>query len=196
MKGLFFIFISIMTAGNLQAQEQDLPYRVIPAYPSEYTPGNVAARVVDGLGFRYYWATEGLTEENLAYKPSEDARTINETLDHIWSLVRIVVNSTKKVATTFDVDSKGMTFQEKRKQTLEFIKSSSDNLRKCSQKDFEEMDMIFRSPDGDQTYPFWNQLNGPIADAIWHVGQVASMRRGAGNPFNPKVSVLVGDLRK
>ena len=33
-------------------------------------------------------------------------------------------------------------------------------------------------------YPFWSLLNGPIADMIWHVGQVVTFRRSLGNPFN------------
>ena len=37
-----------------------LPYYQIPDYPSSYNAATVAARTIDGLGFRYYWATEGL----------------------------------------------------------------------------------------------------------------------------------------
>lgn len=39
-------------------------------------------------------------------------------------------------------------------------------------------------------------LNGPIADALWHVGQVVSFRRSSGNPFNSKVSVFSGKVRE
>ena len=46
--------------------------------------------MVDGLGFRYFWATEGLTEKDLAYRPSEGARTTMETLEHISGLVEIL----------------------------------------------------------------------------------------------------------
>ena len=52
--------------------------------------------MVDGLGFRYYWATEGLRDEDLAYKPSEEARTTSETIDHIYGLTKVIVNSTLK----------------------------------------------------------------------------------------------------
>ena len=45
-------------------------------------------------------------------------------------------------------------------------------------------------------YPFWNQLNGPIADAIWHVGQVVSFRRTAGNSLPKGPSFLTGTVRK
>ena len=42
------------------------------------------------------------------------------------------------------------------------------------------------------TFPFWNHLNGPIADALWHSGQIVSNRRASGNPLNSKVNVFIG----
>ena len=61
----------------------DLPYRTIPDYPEEFTANTVATRLIDGLGFRYYWGTEGLRDEDLSFKPSEDARTSIETLQPV-----------------------------------------------------------------------------------------------------------------
>ena len=42
--------------------------------------------------------------------------------------------------------------------------------------------------------PFWNIINGPIADALWHCGQVVMLRRASGNPFNAKVNVFKGKV--
>ena len=39
--------------------------------------------------------------------------------------------------------------------------------------------------------PFWNMINGPLADALTHVGQINSWRRLAGNPA-PKADVFRG----
>ena len=39
--------------------------------------------------------------------------------------------------------------------------------------------------------PFWHIINGPVADALTHVGQINSFRRLAGNP-TPKARVFVG----
>jgi hypothetical protein len=39
--------------------------------------------------------------------------------------------------------------------------------------------------------PFWHILNGPLADAITHVGQINSFRRLAGNP-TPSANVFTG----
>ena len=195
MKAFFSIALLLSVSASIYAQNAELPYKTLPEPPKKYTAGTVAARTIDGLGFRYYWATEGLTEENMSYKANEEGRTIAETLDHIWSLTRITKNSAIEAATTFDVDASGLSFEEKRKQTLTFIKTTSDILKMSSAKDFAKYDMIFQYPDGNsKTYPFWYQLNGPIDDALWHVGQVVLMRRGAGNPFNSKVSVLDGKI--
>lgn len=46
----------------------------------------MAARMLDELGFRYYWATENLTEEALSYRPSANGRNTFETLQHIADL--------------------------------------------------------------------------------------------------------------
>ena len=74
----------------VNAQELDqLPYYEVPDYYSEYTAGTVAARMIDGLGFRYRWATEDLREEDLKFRPSEGARSTLETIDHILNFIII-----------------------------------------------------------------------------------------------------------
>ncbi|MBN4085287.1 hypothetical protein JYT89_02990, partial [Flavobacteriaceae bacterium AH-315-B10] len=162
------LIVTIFSLNMIDAQnkmEEKLPYYEIPEYSKEYTAGTVAARMVDGLGFRYYWATEGLRDEDLAYKPSEDGRTTAETIDHIYGLTKVIVNSALNKPNT-RVEEPEMTFAEKRKKTLENIKIAADILRVS--KDVSKFKTIF----GNNEYPFWNQINGPIADAIWHCGQV------------------------
>lgn len=173
----------------------ELPYYQIPDYPNEYTANTVAARMVDGLGFRYYWATEGLRDEDLAFKPNDEARTTEQTIDHILGLTRVIVNSVKKVPNEARDNQPELTFTQKRKETLENIKMTSDILKASKPGALEEYIIIFKNGDETTEYPFWNQLNGPIEDAVWHVGQVVSFRRSSGNPFNSKASVLRGRLR-
>ena len=184
--------ISILSFVMIRAQDKNqeqLPYYEIPEYSEEYTAGTVAARMVDGLGFRYYWATEGLRDEDLKFKPSEDARTSKETIDHIYGLSRVIVNSTLNKPND-RAEEPEMTFAEKRKKTLENFKTAADILRVS--EDISVFKIIF----GETEYPFWNQLNGPIEDAVWHCGQVVLLRRSSGNPFNSKVSVLRGIVRE
>jgi DinB superfamily len=186
------LIVTIFSFNVIDAQhkmEEKLPYYEIPEYSETYTAGTVAARMLDGLGFRYYWATEGLRDEDLNFKPSEDGRTTAETIGHIYGLTKVIVNSTLNKPNTRD-EEPYMTYAEKRKKTLENIKMAADILR--SSKDISKFMTIF----GNNKYPFWNQINGPIADAIWHCGQVISFRRSSGNPYNSKASVFSGKVRQ
>ena len=45
------------------------PLNEIPASPENATSGNIIARMVQGLGYRYYWATKNLRIEDLSYRP-------------------------------------------------------------------------------------------------------------------------------
>ena len=45
-----------------------IPFHTIPDYPSDFSSGNILGRMVDGLGYRYYWATHDLRDEDLTYK--------------------------------------------------------------------------------------------------------------------------------
>ena len=189
----FTIILAVLSFITLKAQdktEDTLPYYQIPDYSETYTAGTVAARMVDGLGFRYYWATEGLRDEDLNFRPNEDARTTAETIDHVYGLTRVILNSTLKKPNVRSDEEPEMTFAEKRKKTLENIKTAADILRETD--DISQFNIVF----GEREYPFWNQLNGPIADALWHCGQVVLLRRSSGNPFNSKVSVFNGKLRE
>lgn len=188
-----FLFGSL----TLSAQESGLPYADISETPEEYTIGNFASRMVDGLGFRFYWATEGLTSENVAYRQSEETRSIEETIDHIVNLTTILKNAVMKSPTRFPIDIAGLDFAQKRAVILDNIEDASIILAGSEPSDFEEYEMTFVYPDGNSvSYPFWNLINGPIEDAVWHTGQVAMMRRAAGNPFDGKVSVLQGTYKK
>ena len=172
---------------------EELPYRVIPEAPANYSEGAVVARMVDGLGFRYYWATEGLRAEDLSFRPSSEARTTEETLDHILGLSQVILNSALHRSNSGN-PTDGLSYLDKRKQTLINLKKAADIFRTCD--DLSVFTVVFERDNRNTSFPFWNQINGPISDAIWHCGQVVSFRRSSGNPFNPKVSVFMGNLRE
>jgi hypothetical protein len=185
--------LSLLVFINTYSQEtmdEKLPYYEIPDYPENFTAGTVSARMLDGLGFRYYWATEGLRLEDLNYKPSDKARTCGETIDHILGLSHVIVNGTLKKANGSDNSESEMTFAQKRKQTLTNIKTAADILR--SSEDVSQYKLIF----GTREVPFWNSINGPIEDAVWHCGQIVLLRRSSGNPYNSNASVFSGKVRK
>ena len=63
-------------------------------------------------------------------------------------------------------------------------------------KNFDNHNIIFLRDSKKVEYPFWNQLNGPIEDAVWHSGQIVAFRRASGNPISKKISVFTGKVRE
>ena len=178
---------------HAQEPQNPLPYREIPEPSATYTPGSVVSRMIDGLGFRYYWASEGLREEDLSYRPGNEARSTAETLEHIHGLTQVILNSALKKPNE-PSNSKGRSFAEMRAETLMMLKQASDIFKET--ENLDEHKVVFLRDDRRSEFPFWNQINGPIADALWHCGQVVSFRRASGNPFNSKVSVFSGKVRQ
>lgn len=187
MKRLVFLLILTITTTML-SQTKELPYYELPEASKTFTAGTVAARQVDALGFRFYHATDGLTEADLVYKPSDSVRTTGETVKHIYELSIIVLNSTLKQENV--KDNTVLDFEAQRSVTLNNLKQAADILR--ASEDISEFEIIF----GSSRIPFWNNINGPIADSIWHCGQITSFRRITGNPISPKVNHFSGKVKQ
>ena len=174
----------------------ELPYREIPDYPESFTPETVVARTIDGVGFRFYWATEGLRPEDLTFRPTPEARSSEETIDHILGLSNLILNGVKNQPNIRSgEETSPLSFEVKRRMVLGNLETASNLLKQSGDK-LEEMKIIFKNGDNESEFPFWNMLNGPIGDALWHTGQVVTFRRSSGNPFNGKASVFMGKVRE
>jgi len=164
--------------------KNDLPYHSIPISPLEVNAPNIIARMVDGLAFRYRWATEGLKQAELSFKPSEDSMDLEKLLHHVYDLC-------------FRTDAKfgGVIEQNKSIQSLESLRASSlqhssnlsQRLKAMTDSEFTKM-----MEGDDSQYSFWYTLNGPLADALSYVGQILSWRRILGNPQREGLNVFLG----
>jgi hypothetical protein len=189
MKLLFSLLLIVLMMTTVNAQSK-LPYYEIPTASENYSAGAVVSRMLDALGFRYYWATEGLREKDLAFKPNDKGRNMRETITHLYDLSNMLLSLTKTKVTQ-SKEKPNMTFDEMRTQTLLNIKGISNRFFKST--DVAEFNVV---RDGKIAVPFWNLINGPIADAIWHTGQVASFRRSSGNPINSKINHFSGTVKE
>ena len=194
-KTTLLAIILVQMIHSQEINEEPIPYKEIPAYPEIYNAGTVVSRMIDGLGFRYYWATQGLRPEDLAYKPSETNRTIAETIDHLYGLSEVIYNSAiKKPNDRTGSREDNLSFEAKRVMTLQNLKKASEIFIELV--DLSDNKVVFITPSGAREYPFWNQINGPIEDAVWHCGQVVALRRASGNPFDSHVSLFQGKRRE
>lgn len=163
-------------------------FKVIEQYPDSFTASNSIARIADGLGFRYYWGTEGLSESDLSFSTGNEGRTIYETLDHILYMTTFISNSLEGEQTTFPEPKSGLSFSELREETLNKLSHIRTLLANVKDEDLGSTNLKIEAQGNSFEMPFWNLLNGPLIDLAHHVGQITMMRRSNGNPINPKIN--------
>lgn len=144
-------------------------YNHIPDYPDRVSATSVIARMLDGLGFRFYWATEGLRAEDYAFQPAEDTMSVEELVIHVWELVNWVSASALKKP--YEKPENG---PAARTEALRIIHDLRKTMLAMSDEDLSRLRI--------RDKPFWNIVNGPFSDALTHTGQINSFRRLNGNP--------------
>ena len=157
----------------------ELPYYKLPDPPEKMNATGILIRFVDSLGFRYRWATEGLREENMDFQPCDSSMKLGELIKHLYELVSV----TDTFITGKEHERKGsMSLEEWRKKTLEIAFDLSKALKGLDDEYLGKRRWFV--PWGGKEYPIWYLINGPLSDALTHVGQVASWRRINGNPIS------------
>lgn len=173
----------------------ELPYTTLPPAPDHISGPGVLARLVDGMGFRYRWATEGLTGDELTYRTCDEAFTLGEVLAHMDMLLLWIEGSVRgslesepaQLDHGYKVTPKE--WPELRECTLARLVDLRALLHGTQPEDLAQVTLTGDPKKGPE--PFWNAINGPMADFLTHVGQVASWRRLAGNPA-PRADVFRG----
>jgi len=153
-------------------------YHEIPEYPKEISAKGIIMRLLDGLGFRFYWSTEGLRENDYSFTPGEGCKSIIELMGHIYGLMNWVSK-----AVTGEGYNEPETGKGGRSLIVEMIYNLRNTLGNKSEEDLSKITIEGR--------PFWHIINGPISDALTHVGQINSFRRLSGNCV-PKANVFTG----
>ena len=169
-------------------KNQELPFEDISKTPNDLTDTNTLLRMVEGLAFRYRWATENLSEENIKFKPHPTSMSIEEINAHIFDLV----DSTNRVFGGEKQNKDSLnSFHKLRIKSLNILADLSERLKEMSDEDLSEI-----GKNTSRKLPFWYWINGPLADALTHVGQITSWRRIAGNPQLKGINVFIGTSDK
>ena len=182
------ILLFLLVPMIISSQNNELPFYEIEGYPEQYSETNIVIRMIDGLGYRYYWATESLNEKDLNFKPSQSSRSTFEVMEHIYTLTLMISSSFEKKE--FDFNQEKLEYKLLREKTLNKLDFIKHKLKETNS--LSDLKIQFNREGNKMTFPFWNHLNGPIADALWHSGQIVSNRRASGNPLNSKVNVFIG----
>ncbi len=171
-------------------------YQDIPAAPPRADGGGVLARLVDGLAFRYRWATEGLGDEHLELRPCDEAMSLGALLEHVRLLCDWVLRS--MTGERSDGEPAGLgderarpasAVEGARAATLASLASLRARVLEMSAA--ELLAVRITGSRSKQPESFWCIVNGPLADALTHVGQINAWRRVAGIPA-PAADVFRG----
>ena len=149
----------------------DLPafFKTFHPDPDQPSASNAIARLIDGLGYRLYWALDGLKEGECQYTLCEGASSIRDILWHILGLVNWVYMHVygQQMTRKPSIIDQGI-------DTLLALERLYQTFLEMNDEDLVHYKLEDRS--------FWSYINMPLADALHHVGQVSILRRGAGNP--------------
>lgn len=183
MKKIIITLVLFLSLFSLKAQEK-LPFYEIPKQTEEYTAQAVVMRQIASLGFRFYWATEGLKDKDLQYKPTPESKSTLETIQHIYSMSFWMLTLTE---TEFPQPKKTgkISLEELRKAALNNYLALSNRVKNVA--DLKELSIKSK---------FFQIINGPISDSVWHAGQIASFRRITGNPITSNISHFTGTVKK
>lgn len=186
---LFTLFVFTF---SLQTMAQDYPFSSIPQAPKNFSASNSICRMIQGVGFRYHWATEGLRAEDLEYRPSDEAQSTLGTIQHIYSLSITILNAAKNKVSEGPRPIPPDRLDELRRATLDYLQESAELFLNFNEDELYELNIIFERGGKQSKFPIWNLINGPISDALYHTGQVVSFRRTSGNPISKGVNVFLG----
>ena len=172
---------------QMYSQENNYFYE-IKVCDENYSEIAIISRFLHAVGFRYYWSTEGLRENDLIYKPSDTGISTRATLEHIYVLAIIINSGIKDIEVKRSESYPELSFEKLRENTLKLTKESIDIVSKYEEDDFQNSKIRF----GKNRFDFYNLFHGPISDSLYHIGQIVSFRRSSGNPLPRGVNHFLG----
>ena len=130
--------------------------------------------------FRGRVAIDGAPAAFADFKASDDARTPGEILAHMGDLL---VGSESLLRGEFiEIDSESLPWED---EVARFVSSA------------RKLDELLAS-DRTLAYPVEKFVQGPLGDALTHVGQIVMLRRIAGSPVQPEpyftAKIVAGDF--
>ncbi|NNF18156.1 MAG: hypothetical protein HKN61_00130, partial [Flavobacteriaceae bacterium] len=144
------LFSTILTMQLTMGQTSDSTgksYEQLPQRGEQYTAGTTLARMVDGLAFRYYWATEALTEQDYEFRAADDLRSIAELMQHIYDLSEVVLaTAQKEIVNRSQKPKEILSPEEMRAVTLSRLATSADLFAQVN--DFSAYPIRFSSEKG------------------------------------------------
>ncbi len=144
--------------------EANLPFREVTHYPADVTPQAIIVRLLDGLGFRFHWATKTLREEDYAFSPGAGCKTIGQLVDHIWGLMNWII-----IHGHLPQEPRPAAYPARRVHVLALMQRLREHFADLDAADLASVQI--------ENKPFWHLINGPLADVLYRPDQLLSPPR-------------------
>lgn len=148
----------------------------------QFSGAAVIARLVDTIKVRYQIATEGLSENNKTFRATPESMSMLELQKHVLLLL---LWSSKCVEAPIDKKAKAESFEDFQRDIISTCNLLRNHLLTLSDEQLSKVTIYLKRE--DTHYPIWYLVNGPLSDAIHHIGQIVTWRRIDGNPI-PRIS--------
>jgi len=149
-----------------------VPFYKIPDPPAAASAGAILGRLADAIGFRFRWATEGIRDADLPFKPAADCWSLAQLIDHIADLLEPVAKAVG--ARQHPPLAQQAGFVALRARILDLSAGLSARFKAMPDADLAGASAGKLS--------VWTMVNGNLADILTHIGQILSWRRLAGSP--------------
>ena len=111
-----------------------MDYHRIDEYPEKMNAVAVVVRLLDGLGFRFYWATYELDEDDYGFTPVEGGNSTGWMVSHIWGLMNWIylnIKGEQKKQPPLKADQ--------RNHVLDLIRMIRQNITRMSDEQLAEV---------------------------------------------------------
>jgi len=153
-----------------------MDYHRIDEYPESVSAAAVIVRLLDGLGFRFFWATYELDGSDYEFTTAKGKNSIGWIVSHIWGLMNWIY-----ISITGEKAKRPPSIIDQRNHSLDLIRMIREIITRMSDEQLAEVRI--------EGLPFWHIINGPVSDALGHVGQINMARRLMGKP-TPEANVF------
>ena len=161
---------------------------LVPSAPTKFNGSGVMQRMVDGILVRYTIVTEDISEVAINYQATPESMSMMDLQKHILMLLNWV---SKVMDMEKDPNQKrAETFEEYQDQIKNTCQVLSAHVASLTDEEISTKTVYLKR--SDTHYSIWYIINGPLSDAISHIGQIATWRRIAGNPI-PRISPFTGE---
>ena len=158
-----------------QENTAQLPYNKKPTYPKKNTVRILMAKMLDELGYKYYWATDSLLNDEMsnAFNSSNLPRLL---LEGVYQMSENIINYSSANKMKPGLKLEEMSFEDFRKNTLLNLKEASNILIKnADTTHFSNLNLFVKS----------------IVISNSYCDQIISFRENIGKPFKLKNDFIV-----